>query len=387
MVLLKTVCPFPVRVLHVTDDFSTTNTGVTATVRQLTQWQVGCFDWVGVHAVGKVDLAVPQGVELIQSPAVRFAPRWRYPEGGIKCLLALIRSRRVTHLHIHEFWRGGYIAGMLAARISRLPVILSAHGSTASWALDGQGQLKGWKKRLYWQLFGRFFLHPGVLLHAITQLEARHMEDFFGHKPQAVIPNALNMDVVMRDAGASTPARRLVFLGRLHPVKGVDLLIEAFGNARLDDDWELVIAGPEELPTYAAQLKAQAAASPRATQIRFAGPLYGPEKIDLLKSAWVVVVPSRTEVIGMVNLEAASLATPTITTSNTGLEEWAGMGGMLVADNATAIQMALQTSTAWALEERLARGHNIRRHVVHRYSLESVGQDWLRLYRSTAAIN
>ena len=242
--------------------------------------------------MGNVDLPVPQGVELIQSPAVRFASQWRFPVGGSANLLALIRSHRVTHLHIHEFWRGGYVAGMVAARRSGLPVILSAHGATAPWALYGQGKLKAWKKRLYWQLFGRFFLAPSVILHAITPLEAQHMEDFFVRLPQAVIPNALSMDAVIGTGGATAPIRRLVFIGRLHPVKGVDLLIEAFGNAKLDDDWELVIAGPEEVPAYAAQLKAQAAASPRATHIHFAGPIYGPEKKGLLESAWALVVPS-----------------------------------------------------------------------------------------------
>jgi len=385
MVLLKTSSPPPIRVLHVVDDFSTTNTGVTATVRQLTQWQAGRFEWVGVHAVGKADLPAPQGVELIQSPAACFTSRWRYPAGGAGYLLALTRSRRVTHLHIHEFWRGGYVAGMLAARGNGLPVILSAHGSTAPWALHGQGKLKSWKKRLYWQLFGHLFLDPSVVLHAITPLEAHHMEDFFGRQPQAVIANALSMDTITEDDGATEPARRLVFLGRLHPVKGVDMLIEAFGNARLDDDWELVIAGPEEVPAYAVQLKAQAAASPRANHIRFAGPLYGPEKKDLLASAWAVVVPSRTEVIGMVNLEAASLATPTITTPNTGLEEWSEIGGMLVADNAAALQMALQTCAAWSLRERLQRGDESRLHVMRRYSIEAVGQEWLRLYLSTSS--
>jgi glycosyltransferase involved in cell wall biosynthesis len=245
--------------------------------------------------------------------------------------------------------------------------------------------LKRWKKHLYWQMFGRFFFAPGVVLHAITPLEAHHMGDFFGRQPQAVIPNALSIDAVTGDAGAAMPARRLVFLGRLHPVKGVDLLIEAFGKARLDEEWELVIAGPEEVPAYVAQLKAQAVASPCATRIRFVGPLYGLERTGLLKSAWAVVVPSHTEVIGMVNLEAASLATPTITTPNTGLEEWAGIGGILAADNAVALQNALQACAAWPMQERLRRGHESRQHVLQCYNLEVVGQEWLRFYRSTAS--
>ena len=207
------------------------------------------------------------------------------------------------------------------------------------------------------------------------------MEDFFGCKTVSVIPNALIVDTAIDDTMATEPARRFVFLGRLHPVKGVDLLIEAFGNARLDDDWELVIAGPEDVPAYAIQLKARAAKSPRAARIHFTGPIYGPEKISLLRSAWAVVVPSRTEVIGMVNLESASLATPTITTPNTGLDEWSEVGGMLTENNASDLQAALQVCAVWSINERMRRGHQIRDHVLQHYSLDSVGHEWLRLYR------
>jgi len=382
MVLLNNVA---LRVLHVVDDFSTTNTGVTSTVRQLTQWQAKHCDWVGVHTTGEIDLPDPEGVQLVRTAAHPMTPFWRWPITGLHGLLEVIDTNLVTHVHIHEFWRGAYIAGILAARRRNLPVILSAHGSTAPWALYGQGRFKGWKKSLYWQLFGRFFLPADVVLHAITPLEAFHIEDFFGREPRAVIPNALSMGAVTEGAGGAVPARRFVFLGRLHPVKGVDLLIEAFGNAHLDDDWELVIAGPEEVPAYVAQLKALAAASPRAMRIRFAGPLYGSEKTSLLQSAWAVVVPSRTEVMGMVNLESASLATPSITTPNTGLDEWARIGGMLVADNVVALQDALQVCSAWSQQERLQRGYESRRYVLQRYSLEAVGQQWLQLYQSTVA--
>ncbi|AON56567.1 glycosyltransferase [Herbaspirillum seropedicae] len=374
----------PLRVLHILDDFATTNTGVTSTVRQMVQWQASHCDWVGVHATGPMDLMIPEGVQLRRSDAHAWTPFWRWPATGLKGLLDFIDVNRATHLHIHEFWRAGYIAGMLASRRRNLPVILSAHGSTAPWALHGQGPLKSWKKRLYWQILGRSLLNSQVTLHAITPLEAGHMEDFFGYPAKAVIPNALNADALTGNVLAVAPSRRFVFLGRLHPVKGVDLLIEAFGKARLEDGWELVIAGPEEIPDYAAQLRAMAAASSRAAHIRFVGPVYGAEKANLLQSAWAVIVPSRTEVIGMVNLEAASLATPTVTTPNTGLDEWAQIGGILAADDAAALQAGLQACADWSLQERLRRGQESRRHVLHRYSLDTVGQQWLQLYRSTS---
>ena len=99
----------PCRILHITDDFSASNTGVTTSVRQIAKWQSKYCDWVGVHATGIVDLPAPEGVTLLQVPAHCFASRWRYPAHGITGLLDIVREHGVTHLHIHEFWRGGML--------------------------------------------------------------------------------------------------------------------------------------------------------------------------------------------------------------------------------------------------------------------------------------
>lgn len=298
-------------------------------------------------------------------------------------MVDLIVQKRVTHLHIHEFWRAGFAVGMRAAHQAGIPVILSAHGLTSPWALQKLGWRNRLKKFLYWNLFGRFCLSKHAALHAITPLELQHMQAFFGRRPQVVIPNAIDLaDPIyeVADNGCQTPTRRMVFLGRLHPIKGVETLIEAFSKARLDSNWELIIAGPEEMPSYVADLKVLASASPRSESIRFVGPCYGAEKRALLRDAWGVVVPSFTEVIGMVNLESASLHTPTITTTTTGLMDWATAGGILVEPKVDGVCDAIERAAAWTLEERLERGRKARAKVEAVYSLEAVGQAWLHFY-------
>lgn len=375
----------PFRVLHVLDDFSRSASGVTSTVRQIAEWQAQHCEWVGVHATGTMDMPVSTAVHLYRSEAQKIAPRWRYPVGGARRLARLMQEQRVTHVHIHEFWRGAYVSAMLAAGRLGLPVILSAHGSTAPWALRGQSALKTLKKSLYWTLFGRFLMTPRTVLHAVTPLEREHMLAFFGNEPR-VIPNAIRLDAVTSPVPpAALLSRRFVFLGRLHPVKGVELLIDAFDQAALPAEWELVIAGPEEVSTYVDKLKAAASNSRKANRISFVGPLHGEEKAALLRSAWTVVVPSKTEVIGMVNLEAAAAGTPTITTRATGLLEWGEIGGVLVHDDLPSLVAALESCANWPPEERSERGERSRQHVERHYSLQTVGQKWLFLLQDTTA--
>lgn len=380
----------PCRVLHILDDFSTANTGVTSTVRQMVQWQAQHCDWVGVHAAGQIDLPAPDGVTLFQASTIPWTSRWNYPQHGVAGLLEIIRKYQVTHLHIHEFWRAGYVVGMLAARAAGLPVVLSAHGSTSPWALKGQGRLKWFKKLAYWHFLVRPLLAPWTALHAITPLEHGHMQTFFRISPAGLIPNALGGDAAARVHAHQTPSvacRRLVFLGRLHPVKGVDLLIRAFHHAELQGQWELVIAGPEEVPVYVKALKEMAAAGPRCEGIRFVGACHGDEKWQLLSSAWAVVVPSHTEVIGMVNLEAASAAVPTVTTQATGLVDWAESGGILAETTWPSIQAALERVADWTLAERMALGQKSAAYVMQNFSMDVVGQKWLRFYSSLHSLS
>ena len=84
----------------------------------------------------------------------------------------------------------------------------------------------------------------------------------------------------------------------------------------------------------------------------------------------------------MVNLEAGSLGTPSITTHATGLEEWADVGGVLIDDCLESLIAALEGVTTWTAYERLQRGRQCRAHVLNHYSLDAVGHEWMRFYAS-----
>jgi glycosyltransferase involved in cell wall biosynthesis len=370
------------RVLHLIDEFSTTNTGVAATVSQLAGWQAARVEWVGIWTSGEVNIPIPEGVELLPNSVHSWTPRWRYPVNGLRNLLRVLREHEVSHLHVHGAWQAGFVLGMLAARKEELPVVLSVHGMWSPAALRHGGWANQLKKLAYWKLFGRWLMLSRAALHAITPLEALHIRAFAGRSEGIVLPNAIDLSgsashqVVVQ----KTPLKQVIYLGRLHPIKGPDLLIKAFSDSELGSGWELVLAGPDEVPSYVRELKTQAAASRKSSQIRFVGPCYGLEKKTLLAGAWVVVVPSHSEVVGMVNLEAASLYTPTITTHATGLLKWESGGGLLSVTTSDGLRMALNAVKEWSSEERLQRGKRVRHMVETEFSLDTVGFAWLRFY-------
>jgi glycosyltransferase involved in cell wall biosynthesis len=138
--------------------------------------------------------------------------------------------------------------------------------------------------------------------------------------------------------------------------------------------------GPDKSSQYSSYLKALVTELGLVSRVRFMGPIYGPQKWQLYRNAWAVCFPSYSEVIGLVNLEAAAVSTPVVTSYNTGLLDWEEGGGILVYPRVEDLTRALQQILSWSDSERQDRGRQLRRLVERRYSWEAVGPQWSNLY-------
>jgi glycosyltransferase involved in cell wall biosynthesis len=88
--------------------------------------------------------------------------------------------------------------------------------------------------------------------------------------------------------------------------------------------------------------------------------------------------------MGLVNLEAASVGLPVITTHETGLYDWEEKGGVLVHPRVEELRCALKRVFSWSEHERQERGRKLRQLVERRYSWQAVGPQWLELYAGLA---
>jgi glycosyltransferase involved in cell wall biosynthesis len=121
-----------------------------------------------------------------------------------------------------------------------------------------------------------------------------------------------------KKAGIGSDERFILFLGRLIPRKGADLLIEALPSMA-GDKTKLVLAGPEGEAGYVARLRSLAQARGVGHRIVFAGPLYGEDKKAALADAWVFALPSRYENFGNAAAEAIACGTPAIVSDRCGI--------------------------------------------------------------------
>jgi glycosyltransferase involved in cell wall biosynthesis len=374
------------RVFHVTDNHSPQHPGVTTVVTQLSRYLVDHGWATTVLTAGSGDYPVSEGVELREFPIPPGGQIWRYPR-HLANYLKENGQLSGNILHLHGVWMAPQWVAARIANKRNIPALLSAHDMLSPWHWQ-DGYLKSIKKKIYWHYLAYSAFRKLPLIHAITPKEKEDLKRYFPGQTIKVIPNAIDLKEVDSILSGSMDEEILndfspyiLFLGRLHPQKGIDILIQAFAQSVPGKDWRLVIVGPDSTREYTVKLKTLVQKLGIKNQVIFKGPVFGPQKWHLYRKAWAFCAPSRTEVVGLVNLEAAAAKTPVITTYETGLFDWEEGAGILIEPDNEKLSQALTGVFSWSGEERNKRGRKLRQLVEGRYSWEAVGPCWLNLYQ------
>lgn len=206
-------------------------------------------------------------------------------------------------LHLHGIWMHPSRAGLQWARATRRPYVISPHGMLDPWIV-GRGRLK---KALARAVYERRGWANAAALHALTESEARDIAREAGRCDALVIANPA--PAARGNAAAARPPE-LVYLGRIHPKKNLAALIAAWTQARRPPQARLTIAGWGD-DGDVAELRTRVAAVADGS-VSFVGSQFGGDKQRLLETARFLILPSFSEGLPMVVLEAWAAATPTL---------------------------------------------------------------------------
>lgn len=369
--------------VHIAESIAPIAGGVPAVVRQLSERLATCDTRVQiVYATGDpIDL--PAGIEVFAFAPTGLGRAWELGHGlreGITQLARFAGEPR-SIFHIHGVWMAPQYFAARAAHAAGIPFVLTPHGMLDPWLWNNQGWRIRLKKLVYWGAVAYPVFSKATVLHALTPLERQHLSRLFPRNRIEVIPNAIDVGDMPENPRVER-AKTLLFLGRIEPKKGVDILLRAFANARIDREWSLDIVGPVWTPAYSEELKKIVSAFKLEERVRFRGPLFGEDKRKVLDSAWVMVGPSHSEGLSLVNLEAAARCLPSITTPPAGLHDWESGGGLLVEPTDIAVRAAIEACCAWSTQEQRDRGQASWRLVQERYSWQAVLPMWSDLYSS-----
>lgn len=256
------------------------------------------------------------GVRVIRVPNLSNGLAWRrvfLPLGAGSRLGEALREADVAHLHEARSLLN--LLALPALRRIGVPYVLTAHGSLP------HHQQRGALKRLYDALGGRAVLDEACRLHAISDVEAAQYREA-GADPAriAVIPNGIfpaeyaalpDGTAFCQQLGISGGAPLVLFLSRLHPIKGVTFLLDAFARLRERlPDAVLALVGPDDGAGESAQRRA--ASLGLGESVRFVWGMAGAAKFDAYRAADAYVLPSRFDVFSIGLVEAMAAGAPVV---------------------------------------------------------------------------
>ena len=300
------------------------------------------------------------------------------------------RIQKAVHdydvIHNHSLWVMPTHYSSVAGHQSGKPVVFSSHG----YFMESAMRHSSWKKSLAGWLFQRKDLSRCACIHASTKAEIDGIRRYV-RKPVIVIPNGVNpgdfnnartqRQDFLSDCGIPSDKRVLLFLGRLHPIKGIANLLCAWETVcREYRDWHLVFVGPDGGMLHTMQQAM--AAEPLKSSTSIVGPLFGQRKCDCLHHANALVLPSISEGFSVTILEAMAARLPVVVSHECNFPEVEQCEcGFLTNTNAGAIADGLRRVMSATDGERLRLGQSGRKLVETKYSWPSIAQQMFQLYR------
>jgi len=293
-----------------------------------------------------------------------------------KMLEALSKdARNFDLIHSHMLWMApNYYSGIVAKRYA-IPYVCSPRGTLSEWAL----KRSVWKKKIVLALGQKKALSSVDCFHATAKQECREIKEAgYPNAHCAVIPNGIDIPDLFPKK--TKPYKRLTFMSRIHPKKGLEDLIHAwiYLQERFQE-WELCIVGPDKNEyAYAMKRLAKEAGAKRLT---FTGEIKGKEKIAFLSNSDLFVLPTYSENFGMVVAEALACSVPVVCTKGA---PWDGLrengAGWWIEIGIDPLVNTLAKAMSISDEQRASMGENGRLWMQRDFSWNKIASDMIKVY-------
>ena len=373
-------------VTHLLSSVSRANGGISESVRRLAQSQL---------ATGQIDVSV---VSLQDGFTDQDLPRWQplrpncYPVRGPRAvgyapaLVPALLKQPADVTHVAGLWMYPSVASLRVAQRTGKPYVVSPHGMLDPWALKNSA----WKKQLAACLFERRHLEGAACLQALCASEANSIRAAGYSNPVFILPNGIDLPASPASSSAPVwagrfPADRkvMLFLGRIHPKKGLRPLVEAWDSMR-STVWQLVIAGWDQ-GGHLAELEDLVQKMNLSDRITFCGPLHGEAKDTAYASAQAFILPSFSEGLPTTVLEAWAHRLPVLMTAECNLPEgFTGGAALEISSEPAKLAQSMLQFDRISPSEQAAMGQRGRMLAEQQFNWDRIAREMVAVYRWVA---
>jgi glycosyltransferase involved in cell wall biosynthesis len=313
---------------------------------------------------------------------------FRYSAGLRRALL----TTDIDLVHMHALWMHNSIVLREWAQRWKRPYIVTANGMLEQWAVRNSS----WKKRIALAFYERNCLNGAACIQVNSEAEYQSVRRFGLRNPVCVVPNGTDLPErvgrIEEDPEPGTlwnglipPGRSvLLYLGRLHPKKGLLNLIKAWKHATAakgpSSSWVLAIAGWDQ-NGHQAELKNLASELQLHSSVAFLGPQFGEAKSECYRNCDAFILPSFSEGLPMVILEAWSHGKPVLMTRECNLTDgFCADAALRVEPSVNSIEDGLRTLFAMPTGARDAMGQRGLTLVKNKFTWAKIAVDMRSVY-------
>jgi glycosyltransferase involved in cell wall biosynthesis len=382
------------RILHVIPALGSVYGGPSKSVVELVQI-IGSLgisvDLVTTNANGSTNLNVPLHTWIPEkSYRVQYFPYWQLFDYKVSLSLTRWLFQHVNNydlVHTHAIFSYPVLPAYWACQWHQIPYLVTPHGMLEPWALS----YKARKKHFYYSLFEKPALERANAIQMLASSEAERVKALNLKAPTVIVPNGihrqgfealLSPELFYQKFPDTRNKTLIIFLGRIDPKKGLDLLASAFAkvNAQFPQT-HLIVAGPDNigfLPT-AQSYFAEAGCLEAVT---FTGMLTGSLKYSALAAASLYVAPSYSEGFSVSVLEGMASGLPCVITTGCNFPEAAAAQAAHVVDiDADEIALALMQCLSNPPQAK-QMGQCARQLIFENYTWERIATQMSNIYTS-----
>jgi glycosyltransferase involved in cell wall biosynthesis len=386
-----------VNILHIMNSVNPASGGPIEVVKQI--WTTPLS---GRHHVEIVSLDPPDATHVKQCPVLV------HPLGPAKFgyafstrLVPWLRANRARFdaVIVNGIWQFHSFGAWRALHDSSTPYVLFTHGMLDPW-FKKQYPLKHFKKWMYWPWAEyRVLRDAQAVLFTSEEERVLARQSFWLYRCNEIVVNygtakpSGNPELELSEFYSRYPELRnkklALSMGRIHPKKGYDLLIEAFAKVvGPHSEWHLVIAGPDQVG-WQKKLNHRAEQLGVASRITWTGMISGSLKWGAFRAAEIFVLPSHQENFGVVVAEAMAVGLPPLISNKVNIwrEIEADGAGMVGEDTLQGTCDLLQNYLEMPDQETVAMRQRARKCFEQRFQIDRAVETLLALLKSVTGVN
>ena len=218
-----------------------------------------------------------------------------------------LKNHNFDIVHSHSLWMMQNIYPSWESKKNGIPVVISPRGTLSTEAFKSGSIMKS----LFWPLIQKPVLRDSTIFHATSNQEKNDIRELGFKQPIAIVPNGIDLPEIKENKKDNKTMKKLLFLGRIHPIKGIDNLLIAWQEIQnIHQNWTLEIVGPDNY-NYLSELN-RITKKLKLKRVIFSKEIHGEEKNKKYQSANLFILPSHSENFGVSVAEALSNGIPCI---------------------------------------------------------------------------